>query len=107
MMVSTCFTWPIETWTQPIPSTWIYPNSTQIAAIALKKDKNIKVEIDFANTEARLEILPPSADNMMGIAAFDDKAVYLRRPNTDSDDKENTLYFFDLKEREEKKLSIT
>ncbi len=132
--------------------TWIYPNSTQIASIALKKDtpsllaakndsvtiksdkdgddkskengdkkdkkdkkdkdgdsadkkvKDIKVEIDFANTESRLEILPPTAGNIAGIVAFDDKMVYLRRPNTGSAEKENTLYLFDLKEREEKKI---
>ncbi|SMO36421.1 tricorn protease [Saccharicrinis carchari] len=132
--------------------TWIYPNSTQIAAIALKqdtpallaakndtveikadkkgddkknedtskkkkkgikekdedngdkKDKGIKVEIDLINTEARLEILPPKAGNIGGIAAFDGKVVYLRRPNTGSNDKENTLYLFDLKKKEEKKI---
>ncbi len=126
--------------------TWIYPNSTQIASVSLKKDipsllsvKNdtvaiktekpdskekeekkeekkdkeeaktdekkddeIKVEIEFEGFESRLVLLPPKAGNIAGLIPFEDKLVYLRRPNTGSGERSASLHFFDLKEREEK-----
>jgi tricorn protease len=117
--------------------TWIYPNSTQIASIALqlntplilqakndaieleedkekemegkndketKTDENIRIEIDFNNMEARLELLPPPAGNISALIPFKDKLIYLRRPNTGSGQKSNSLHYFDLKELEEKKV---
>ncbi|MGQ1783743.1 MULTISPECIES: S41 family peptidase [unclassified Saccharicrinis] len=138
--------------------TWIYPNSTQIASIALKKDiplllkakndtvalkedksnsdsekkekengkndeakkvngkddeknangeknaKGIKVEIDFTDAEARMEVLPPKAGNISRLATFKGKLVFLRRPNTGSGNKTSSLYLFDLKKHEEKKI---
>ncbi len=124
--------------------TWIYPNSTQIASIALKsgtpnllepknddvevkendkekpdddkKDKKkkesedkkdedkVKVEIEFDNIEARLELLPPKAGNISGIIPFKDKIVFYKRPNTGSGEKSSSLFFYDLKELEEKKI---
>ncbi|MFW5773478.1 MAG: S41 family peptidase [Tangfeifania sp.] len=127
--------------------TWIYPNSTQIAAISLTKDapsllaaKNDeveikeegkdtegaekkekeeenndkensekkegedKIEIDFENAEARLEILPPKAGNISMLLPFEGKLVYLRRPNTGSGERSSSLHFFDFKEREDKEI---
>jgi tricorn protease len=71
-----------------------------------KKEKadSVNVEIDFENIEARLVILPPKPGNIGGIAAFDGKLVYLRRPNTGSDERTSSLLFYDLKEREEKTI---
>ncbi|WP_066626979.1 S41 family peptidase [Labilibacter marinus] len=128
--------------------TWIYPNSTQIASIALKKDipllvkvkndtvdikkekpekkeedkkddkkkdddnKNgkdkkdngVKVEIDFDNIEARVQILSPKAGNIGALLPFKDKLVYVRRANTGSGGKNSTLFVLDLKKNEEKKV---
>lgn len=67
-----------------------------------KKDESVKVEIDFDNLEARLVLLPPKAGNISALIPFEDKLVYLRRPNTGSGEKKSSLHFFDLKEREEK-----
>ncbi len=124
--------------------TWIYPNSTQIASMALKedipllftakndtitikadkkeesKDKNGEkdeksggkdkkdngkdVEIDFANAESRIQILSVKAGNIGRLLAFKDKLVYVRYPNTGSGGKTRSLYFWDLKKDEEKKV---
>ncbi len=105
--------------------TWVYPNSTQIAALSLTKDtpsllqpKNddykeegkkekkdtagVQVAIDSENLEARLTILPPDAGNIGGLMPFDGKLVYLRFPNSGSADRESTLLVYDLENREEK-----
>ncbi len=126
--------------------TWIYPNATQIASIALKattpslleekndtvaikvekkddkeedneakkeekaeakedsKDEGVKVEIDFDNIESRLILLPPKAGNISALIPFEDKLIYLRRPNTGSGERSSSLHYFDLKEREEKEV---
>ncbi len=127
--------------------TWVYTNSTQIAALSLtskipslleekndtvaikkekkeedkakkeektddkknsgdkdKKEEDNKVEIDFNNIESRLVILPPKAGNFSALIPFEDKLVFLRRPNTGSGERSSTLYYFDLKEREEKEV---
>lgn len=131
--------------------TWVYPNATQIASIALKadtpsllevkndtvaiktekkdeekskaddkteskdkkkddakkndkKEDGTKVEIDFSNIESRLVILPPKAGNISALIPFEDKLVYLRRPNTGSGERSSSLHFFDFKEREEKEV---
>ncbi len=69
-----------------------------------KKDEGIKVEIDFDNMEARLVLLPPKAGNIAGLIPFEDKLVYVRRPNTGSGGRSSSLHYFDLKEREEKTI---
>ncbi|NOR76082.1 MAG: Tricorn protease like protein, partial [Draconibacterium sp.] len=69
-----------------------------------KDDDAVKIEIDFDNMEARLVILPPKAGNISGLIPFEDKLVYLRRPNSGSDSRSSSLHFFDLKEREEKMI---
>lgn len=103
--------------------TWIYPNSTQIAAISLSKEapslvnaKNdeleekkvakdtskIVVKVDFENIEARAVILPPKAGNIRWVKSFEGKFVYWRSPNTGSDEKSSSLVVYDLVQREEK-----
>ena len=67
-----------------------------------KEEEGVKVEIDFDNIEARLILLPPKAGNISVLIPFEDKLVYLRRPNTGSGERSSSLHFFDLKEREEK-----
>jgi tricorn protease len=105
--------------------TWIYPNSTQIASVSLtsevpflmepkndelkeakteKDTSEMLVNIEFDGFESRITVLPPKAGNIRGIIPFEDKFVYLRAPNTGSDDNKNTLVLFDLKEREEKTI---
>lgn len=69
-----------------------------------KKDDKVKVEIDFENIESRLVILPPKAGNISALIPFEDKLVYLRRPNTGSGERSSSLHYFDLKEREEKEI---
>ncbi len=69
-----------------------------------KKEDGVKVEIDFDNIESRLVLLPPKAGNISALIPFEDKLVYLRRPNTGSGERSSSLHFFDLKEREEKEV---
>ncbi len=107
--------------------TWIYPNATRIASVSLTKDvpsllypKNdeiekeekkspkdtseVSVEVDFDNLEARLVLLPPQAGNIGGLAPFEGKLVYLRRPNTGSGESSASLIYYDLEKREEKTI---
>jgi tricorn protease len=69
-----------------------------------KKKDSTDVKIDFDNIEARLVLLPPDAGNISGLAAFDGKLVYLRRPNSGSGERTSSLIFYDFKEREEKTI---
>jgi tricorn protease len=107
--------------------TWVYPNSTQIAALSLtkeipsllhpknddykkedKKEKKdtsgVQVAIDFDNLEARLTILPPEAGNIAGLMPFEGKLVYFRFPNSGAADGESSLHVYDLEKREEKPI---
>ncbi len=105
--------------------TWIYPNSTRIAAISLTKDapslmapKNddqeekkaakdtskVVVKVDFENIESRAVLLPAKAGNIRGIMAFEGKIVYWRSPNTGSDEQSASLLVYDLATREEKSV---
>lgn len=70
-----------------------------------EKDKKEKpVEIDFVNLESRLTILPPKAGNISGIIPFEGKLVYLRQPNTGSDEKSSSLIYYDFEKREEETI---
>jgi tricorn protease len=69
-----------------------------------KKEDKVKVEIAFNNIESRLVILPPKAGNISALFSFENKIVYLRRPNTGSGEEFSSLHYFDLKEREEKEV---
>ena len=55
-----------------------------------KKEEDEGIQIDFDGLESRLEILPPKAGNISGIAAFKGKMVYLRYPNTGSGDRSSS-----------------
>ena len=136
-------------------NTWIYTNSTQLAALPLrkdvpsplaprndfegdkKKDRDKKgdetedgaseekdadagekgeakgdeeekpvepVAIDFDGMEGRVVILPPKPGNFGPMAAVKGKIVYQRTPRTGSDSEENPIFYYDLEEREEKKI---
>ena len=107
--------------------TWVYPNSTQIASLALTKDvpslmhpKNddfkkedkkpekdtsgVQVNIDLDNLEARLTLLPPDAGNIGGLMPFEGKLVYFRFSNSGSAERESSLIVYDLEKREEKPI---
>jgi len=103
--------------------TWIYPNSTQIAALSLTREapsllrakydeieekKAVKdtskviVKVDLDNIESRTVILPPKAGNLRSVKAFEGKIVYHRSPNAGSVEQSSSLIVYDLAEREEK-----
>jgi len=108
--------------------TWIYPNATLIAALALRPDVNallavkndslpdpdakkpakdtskLVVNIDFNDLESRLELLPAAAGNYGGMAAFEGKLVYAKGPNTGSGERQAKLLLYDFDSREEKTI---
>ncbi len=107
--------------------TWVYPNSTQIAAVSLTKEapsllqpKNdeppadekkpakdtskVSVKVDFNNLEARLIILPPKAGNIGALMPFEGKLVYLRFPNTGSGENSASLMVYDFEKKEDKEV---
>ena len=113
--------------------TWIYPNNTNIAALSLTKDvayplhaKNdevkikpdkkeeekgsdkeaskIEVKIDFEEIESRIAILPVKPGNYGAVLAFKGKVGYYKFPNTGDSNAKPMLGYYDLKEREEKKI---
>lgn len=114
--------------------TWIYPNSTQIASVSLTKDtpsllqpksdeldlpkdeddsdesedaeeeEDNSLAIDIDGIESRLVILPPEAGNIGALMPFDGKLVYLRFPNTGSNDRGASLVAYDLAEREDSEV---
>ncbi len=105
-------------------ATWIYPNSTEIYALPLRKDlksplalkddieeispkpqhntdnKDKKDErIDFDDIAERAVKLPPSAGNFGGLTAVSGKVVYLRLPPAgvnNHDHPGGKLMFYDL-----------
>ncbi|HMU11169.1 MAG TPA: PDZ domain-containing protein [Ferruginibacter sp.] len=114
-----------------IDNSFIYGNSTQLAAIPLKKStqsilypKNdtvaIKLEdakkdtsskkaatassdIDFDGIQQRMEILPPATGNYGTIAAVKGKFIYQKFPNLGSaPDQRASLRYYDIDKREEK-----
>lgn len=66
--------------------------------------KKTTVQIDLADIESRVRILPPKAGNFGGIMAFENKLVYVRGANTGSEKRGSSLQYFDLKNREEKTI---
>jgi len=104
--------------------TWVYPNSTQIAAVSLTpaapsllRPKNdslpagsspskpdtsrVPVEVDFTNLEARLVLLPPDAGNLRDLMPFEGKLAYRRLPNTGVSGGTPTLVYYDVEKRKE------
>lgn len=109
--------------------TWVYPNSTQVYAVTLRKDaasplaprsdeeyspakdaqkenagKDGGVLIDFDGIEGRAVKLPVDAGNFGPLNAAKGRIVYLRFPPAGSsqDPPNGTLQFFDLGDRKEK-----
>jgi tricorn protease len=115
-------------------NSWSYPNATSIAMITLrdevdsplsaendtvaiktesetdekkedeKEDEEMTVDIDFDNFERRLIALPLKPGNMGPMEAVEGKVVYLRFPNSGAGGGDPSLMYYDLKEREEKKI---
>jgi tricorn protease len=123
-------------------NSFVYPNATQVAAVALRKDvdsplaprndevkikedeekengekeeengkdengngeKEIKVDIDFDGFEQRVVLLPPDPGNYANLSAAKGKVIYLRVPDSGSDEEKRPIVYFDLEEREEKTI---
>ncbi|WP_445385852.1 S41 family peptidase [Robiginitalea sp. IMCC44478] len=62
------------------------------------------VKVDWGEMESRLAILPVKPGNLRNLMAFDGKVVYRRLPNSGSGGGDPELFFYDLKEREEKSI---
>lgn len=74
-----------------------------------KKDDSKKkapepIKVDWNDMESRLVILPAKPGNLTDLMAFEGKLVYRRLPNSGSSGGEPELFFYDLKEREEKSI---
>ena len=106
--------------------TWVYPNSTQIYAIALagdtvsplaprneeeysqgkdapEKGSGNNVIIDFDGIEKRAVKIPVSAGNFGPLSAANGRIVYLRFPSAGTQDSPGgALQYFDLGDRREK-----
>ena len=127
-----------------LDNTFIYPNSTRLAAIVLKKttpsplypkDDTVAIQkedapaaaaasgkskpptatspskpaipavaIDFDGLESRLILLPTEPGNYGNLTAADGTLIYLQQPNTGSEDKAQSLKFFDLDKRKSKTI---
>jgi tricorn protease len=114
-------------------NSWIYPNATNIVAVALtadvpsplaprndeeaakeegekpeeKKEEGAEtkaVAIELENFEQRLIVLPPDPGNFGELAAVSGKVIFRRAPNSGSGDEESPIVYYDLKEREEKTI---
>jgi tricorn protease len=70
-----------------------------------KDDKKSKaVEIDLADFEERVVILPPKGRRFDNLAAVSGKLLYRRLPRFGSGEERSTLMFYDLEKREEKTI---
>ncbi len=67
-----------------------------------KEDKPAPVEIDLADFERRVVMLPPKAGNYANLAAVSGKLLYRRQARTGSADEKSAIVFYDLEKREEK-----
>ena len=69
------------------------------------KDKQPKpVEIDLADFERRLVVLPPKPGNFADLHAVAGKLIFRRLPRTGSGEEKNALQYYDLEKREEKTI---
>ena len=62
------------------------------------------IKVDWNDLESRLVILPAKPGNIANLMAFTGKLVYRRFPNSGSEGGSPQLFFYDLKEREEKSI---
>jgi tricorn protease len=110
-------------------NTWIYANSTQIAAVPLRGDvasplaprndeepvkaaaearkdttavsKPAALTIDFDDIERRIVTLPPKSGNYGELESVPGKLLFHRHVRTGSGDEKNAVVYWDLKERKE------
>lgn len=123
-----------------LDNTWVYPNTTQIAAVPLRKDvpsplaprnddegekkdkpedkkpaekktdkpqaetKPSPVEIDLADFERRVVLLPSKPGRYDDLWAAPGKLIYRRLPRAGSGDEKSPVVFYDLEKREEKTI---
>ncbi|QEC50954.1 tricorn protease [Anseongella ginsenosidimutans] len=65
------------------------------------KDRTI---IDLEGMENRVVILPVDAGNIGDLAAVEGKVIYMRYPNSGSEEDDAALYYFDLEEEKEVRI---
>lgn len=111
-------------------NTWIYANSTVIAAVPLRNDvasplsprddeetvrtttpkdttkvapaaAPVLVTIDFGDMERRIVVLPPKPGNYGELEAVSGKLLFHRHVRTGAGDDKNAVVYYDLKERKE------
>ena len=70
----------------------------------VEKKSEITVNVDWADIESRITVLPVKAGNFGELLVFDGKVVYQKFPITGDSDSKPSLLFFDLEKREEKKI---
>ncbi|MBS3819086.1 PD40 domain-containing protein, partial [bacterium] len=115
-----------------VDNSFIYPNTTNIAAVPLtpdiesplaprndtveakteekgeeekeEKETPEPVQINIQNFEKRVVVLPPKAGNYRQLSSAKGKIIYTQRPRTGSAEKKSQLKYFDLEEREEKTI---
>lgn len=68
------------------------------------KDEDKAVKIDFDGFEGRLEFLPITPGNYSGLGAVKGKILYVKMPNTGSEEENPSLKYFDIEDRKEKKI---
>ncbi|UCC72631.1 MAG: PDZ domain-containing protein [Gemmatimonadota bacterium] len=114
-----------------LDATWVYPNVTNIVAVALREDvasplapRNDEepaeeegegeeeeeeeqaegVNIDLEGFESRAVALPAEAGNYGTLRAISGKVVYRRRPRSGSSANRSPIVYYDLEERKEETI---
>ena len=101
-----------------IDETWTYANSTTIGLIPLRLNTlspfhpgwrrlevSSKVEIDLADFENRLVLLPLKAGRYVNLSAVPDKLIYQEQPTQDPDKKDGAiLKYYDLTTKTESNI---
>ncbi|MEO7444859.1 MAG: PDZ domain-containing protein [Ferruginibacter sp.] len=74
---------------------------------AVKEEKQEKkdINIDFADIESRLEVLPVTPGNLGNVQAAKGKIIYLRKNNTGTKQGPGSLKYYDLEKKEEKTIT--
>lgn len=111
-------------------NTWIYANSTVIAAVPLRRDvaspmaprsdeegivkdttktsaaakSPAPVTIEFGDMERRIVVLPPKPGNYGELETVPGKVLYHRHVRTGAGEDKNAVVYYDLKERKEEVL---
>ena len=117
-------------------NSFVYPNATQVAAVALRKEvpsplaprndeldseeekengdeskeedgEEEAIRIDFDGFEQRVVLLPPDPGNYVKLSAASGKVIYHRIPDSGSDDRQKPVVYYDLNERKASSLRPT